>query len=285
MPWRPAVVASAAIVTALMAPAQAWALAGGATGSDSGSSGSSGSSGGFSGSSDSGFSGGSGGGGGTVGEGSWWGLIIFAAVWLLIFLAGSRAVRRVAGRIVDQGGARAVARRAASAEAAALVADSGDGYWHPHALRSRVAEAFFPIQLSWAERDIAGSRPYVSDALYERHRLQLEGLESQGRVNRIEDLRLTGIEIVRVHNVTDDAEDRFVARIECSARDWMEDAGTGRVVNGNPRTPTLFEQYWSFSRHPRHGWVLDEIQQGSEGRYHLGAPVVNADEGPVAQPA
>jgi hypothetical protein len=274
------IAAAAVVITVLLVPARAWALAGGATGSDSGSSGSSGSSGGFSGSSGSSF-----GGGDSSGGGSWWGLLIFGAFWLLIALAGSRAVRRVARNIVGQGGERAVARRARTTEEAALVADSGDAYWHPHALKTRVAEAFFPIQLSWAERDIAGSRPYVSDALYERHRLQLEGLEAQGRVNRIEDLRLTGIEIVRVHNVTDDAEDRFVALVRCSARDWMEDAGTGRVVNGNPRTPTPFEQYWSFSRHPEYGWVLDEIQQGPEGRYHLSAPVVNADEGPVAQPA
>jgi predicted lipid-binding transport protein (Tim44 family) len=206
---------------------------------------------------------------------------VFAAFWLLMAALGHRGVRRVARSIVDGAGDRAVARRAHAAESAALVADGGDGYWHPHLLKTRVAEAFFPIQGSWAARDISASRPYVSDALYERHRLQLEGLEAQRRVNRIEDLRLIAVEIVRVHNVADDDEDRFVARIRCSARDWMEDAETGSVVNGNPRTPTTFEQYWSFSRHPEFGWVLDEIQQGTEGAYHLKAPLVNSDDGPA----
>ena len=41
-----------------------------------------------------------------------------------------------------------------------------------------------------------------------------------------------------------------------------------------------FEQYWSFTRHPQYGWVLDEIQQGEEAEYHLRAPIVNQDEGP-----
>jgi hypothetical protein len=64
----------------------------------------------------------------------------------------------------------------------------------------------------------------------------------------------------------------------------MVDTKTGDVVNGNPHTSTTFNQYWSFSRHPQHGWVLDEIQQAEEGKYHETAPLVNTDEGPLAEP-
>ena len=121
--------------------------------------------------------------------------------------------------------------------------------------------------MSWENRNVEESRPYCSDALYERHALQLEGFEKQGRVNRIKDLWLGNIELVRMHNVTDDGEDRFVARFKCSARDWMEDTQTGALINGSKEV-SQFEQYWSFSRHPQYGWVLDEIQQATEGKYH-----------------
>ena len=57
----------------------------------------------------------------------------------------------------------------------------------------------------------------------------------------------------------------------------MEDIKTGKVVNGNKQTHSQFEQYWSFSRHPEYGWVLDEIQQRSEGDYRLKAELVNQD--------
>jgi len=120
----------------------------------------------------------------------------------------------------------------------------------------------------------------VSDALYERHRLQLEGYEKQNRCNRIADLKLSEIHLVRIYNVTDDGQDRFVAYLECSARDWMEDTQTGQMINGNKDSATEFKQYWSFTRHPQYGWVLDEIQQGEEAEYHLTAPMVNQDEGP-----
>ncbi len=64
----------------------------------------------------------------------------------------------------------------------------------------------------------------------------------------------------------------------------MEDAETGKVVNGNPNAQTTFQQYWSFSRDPHRGWVLDEIQQGEEGDYHMRTRDIDTDDGP-SQPA
>ena len=173
-----------------------------------------------------------------------------------------------------------ILRRAKKVEKAAGAANLDDGYWEPAELKKRVREAFFPIQMAWEKRSVEECRPFVSEALYERHQLQLEGYEKQNRVNRIADLRLNDVQIVRIHNVTEDGEDRFVAYIQCSARDWMEDTRTGRMINGNKTSATQFEQYWSFTRHADNGWVLDEIQQGEEAAYHLRAPIVNADEGP-----
>ena len=168
-------------------------------------------------------------------------------------------------------------RKLRKVQEAAEAAHADDGYWQPAMLKKRVREAFFPIQNSWENRSVEASRPYSSDSLYERHRLQLEGYEKQNRVNRIADLKLKEVQIVRIHNVTDDGEDRFVARIKCSARDWMEDTKTGKMINGS-KTISQFDQFWSFARHPEYGWVLDEIQQGTEGEYHVGK-VVNDDQG------
>lgn len=239
-------------------PAGALGLAGGATGGGGGGGGGSSSSGGS--------------GDGEL-TGIWWLDLLIVAASFVVFgglsaLGTWRALRKRRARVAES-------------ERQALLADAGDGYWHPHHLRERVRETFFPVQLSWERRDVAASRPFVSDALYERHRLQLEGYEAQHRVNRIEDLRLGAVELVRIHNVTDDGEDRFVARIECTARDWMEDTRTGEVVNGERESVSSFVQFWSFARHPEYGWVLDEIQQGTEGGYHLETPLVNADHGPL----
>ena len=264
MPRLLALFASFLLTAFLVLPASAMALAGGATGGGGGGGGGGGSS------SSGGFSS-SGGGTSCTGDncagGGWVVLIVFGAI---IFFVGASLL----GAAIQK--AR-LERKLGKIDDAARTAHADDGYWDPHWLKERVREAFFPIQNSWENRNVEESRPYCSDALFERHKLQLEGLEKQNRVNRIQDLNLQSVELVRIHNVTDDGEDRFVARIRCSARDWMEDTQTGQMINGS-KSVTQFEQFWSFARHRQYGWVLDEIQQGTEGAYHLGQ-IVNDDEG------
>jgi inner membrane protein import complex subunit Tim44-like protein len=234
-------VALLVLVVLAAVPGEAWALAGGAKGSGGGG-GSSGGGGGYS-------SSGGGGGGKITLLAVLLGLGFAAAIFLIPFI-----LRRLRG---SGGGSQAtparrllVGRRARKAEEVAKAANAGDGYWDPADLKRRVEEGFYPIQSSWSQRGVSPSRPYLSDELYQRHELQLEGLERQHRVNRIADLALDKVEIVRVVNVTDDSKDRFVAFIECRARDWMEDTATGEVVNGNPSAQTTFQQYWSFSCDP-----------------------------------
>jgi hypothetical protein len=60
----------------------------------------------------------------------------------------------------------------------------------------------------------------------------------------------------------------------------MEDSRTGEMVNGNKLAQTTFQQYWSFVRDPERGWVLDEIQQGEEGGYHVKEKDIDTDAGP-----
>ena len=261
-------------------PADAWALAGGATGSGGGGGGG----GGFS--SGGGGSYGSGGGSGRI---TWVGLLVGFGIAAFFVILSMVARRRQGGGggggFQGTFGRRSKAtKRGQQADDVAKAANAGDGYWDPADLKKRVREAFYPIQSSWSKRDVSPSRPYVSEGLYKRHELQLEGLEKQHRVNRIADLVLDRVDIVRVVNVTDDTQDRFVAFIECRACDWMEDTETGKVVNGNPKAQTTFQQFWSFTRDPHRGWVLDEIQQGSEGDYHMDAKDIDTDDGPV-QPA
>lgn len=281
-----------AVVLALAAPSSALAIAGGSTGSSgggsSGGSSSSSSSSSFSSSSGSSSSTGGGGGGGWVAGVivlvMFGGFMIAAAGMFVLVLKHAQRTQAAgaggayAGRLIGNPLVRR--RRAQEVETAAHRADAGDGYWDPGELKHRVYECFYPIQWSWEKREVESSRPFVSDSLYERHKLQLDGLEKQFRRNRIADLALHEVELVRLHNVVDDSEDRFVAYVGCSARDWVEDVRTGAVVNGNAAAPTYFQQYWSFARDSERGWVLDEIQQASEAQYHETAPVVDDDDGP-----
>ncbi len=227
-----------ALILCLAMPSPAWARAGGGGG-------------GFGG-------GGLGGGGGPHGAGglpSGAVLLVIGpilAVGMLVVLAGPDLAGRYGQR-------RAVRREVATVRG--LKAASGLDLAGYARLRDRVRECFFPVQESWRRSDMTGCRPYVSQALYERHRSRLEAMKRRGRANRIEDLVLSDVWVVRLHRAANGRPDRFVARIQASARDWVADQRRGVVVGGDPDVHRNFVEYWSFSNHLAYGWVVDEIRQ------------------------
>jgi len=188
--------------------------------------------------------------------------------------AGTGAAWKVASL-----GSRGELKRAQEARQQAELATADDEYWDPDAIEARVQECFLAVQDSWRLRNAGWARPYVSDALFDRIEMQLQGMTRQGRIDRLEDVALEQAQIVRIHNVTDDAEDRFVVHLKGWARDWIED-NEGRLVDGSQeRQP--FTEFWTFARHAEFGWVVDEVQQEEEGKYHLRTANVNRDDGPA----
>ena len=213
-----------------------------------------------------------GGGGGGFGGGGWrggpagppggsGGIPTGVAIWILLplFLIVMPAV--VFGPDLVKRYARRRARRREASTVQRMRALQPAGLLDFAALDDRVRECFFKVQESWSRRDVNASRGYVSDALYQRHRSQLEAMRRHGRANRVKDVALSDIRVVRLERGTDGKAARFAARIEASARDWVADLRRGVVVGGDPDEERRFVEYWSFSRHPARGWVLDEIRQ------------------------
>src|SRR5215211_3065535 len=218
MPRLLTLLASLVVTAVLVLPASAMALAGGSTGGGGGGGGGGSSGGGFS------SSGGSGSSctGDNCAGGGWIVLIVFGGIILFVGASALGAAWQKAR----------MERKLGKVEDAAKAAHADDGYWDPHHLKQCVREAFFPIQNSWENRSVEESRPYCSDGLYERHKLQLEGLEKQNRVNRIQDLNLQSVDLVRIHNVT---EDQY---------------HMGQVVNDDQGEPTYGEDQGVHQRPP-----------------------------------
>jgi Tim44-like domain len=244
---RSRIVLLLALALALAAPAPSWARAGGGGGG-----------GGFGGG---GFGGPSssasrpyGSSGQPSGGGLWILIPIFAVGALVVF--GPDVVTRYARR-------RARLLEAATMQEMRTGQPAGQREFV--ALTDRVRLCFFKVQDAWSSRDVSLSRPFVSDALYERHRAQLAKMERRHLKNRIKDLVLRDVRVVRLERGPDGKAARCAARIEASARDWVADLGRGVVVDGDPDAHRRFVEYWSFSRHPVSGWVLDEIRRRDRG--------------------
>ena len=154
---------------------------------------------------------------------------------------------------------------------------SSDGYWDPKDLAKRVRGLLLPDPEVVGEPPHRGLAPYVSDALYERHSCSSRASRSRAAS--------TGSPIPS-----------STTSRSCASTTWPTTARTGSW----PTSPARPETGWRTSRpgrwstatsrrarsssstgrsprHPEYGWVLDEIQQRSEGDYHLKAELVNQD--------
>lgn len=113
------------------------------------------------------------------------------------------------------------------------------------AFLARVEGVFAELQASWSENGWERARPYVTDPLYEQLRFQVEQYREAGLRNRVEDVVVERVDLVRIRQ--DAWYESITVRLWASARDWVED-GQGKVVGGNQRQKRRFSEYWTFLR-------------------------------------
>jgi len=109
----------------------------------------------------------------------------------------------------------------------------------------RSQTAFFKIQQAWTQRNQDVARDVMSDALYERHKMQTD----QQIANHQQDV-LQNIVIghARISDVKPGAPyDAIAVAISASMIDYTIDDRTKQLVSGQ-RSPTTFTEYWTFIR-------------------------------------
>jgi len=135
-----------------------------------------------------------------------------------------------------------------------------DPAWGLEAIRHRVNEVFFKVQQAWMERNQELAKDSMSDAIFQKHKLQTDQMIEQHRKNVLENINLTQVDIVDVEDFLDNRKDRFWARLEGSMVDYTIDDTNNRVVSGNKTKAESFTELWKFVR-AGNTWMLDEIDQ------------------------
>ena len=135
-----------------------------------------------------------------------------------------------------------------------------DPAWDIDAIRHRINEVFFKVQQAWMARDQNLAKDCMSDALFQKHKLQTDHLIEEHHKNMLENINLTQADIVDVEDFVDNRKDRFWAHIEGSMIDYTIDDTNNRVVSGNNTKAESFTELWKFVR-IGNTWVLDEIDQ------------------------
>ncbi|MBV8669833.1 MAG: TIM44-like domain-containing protein [Candidatus Eremiobacteraeota bacterium] len=113
------------------------------------------------------------------------------------------------------------------------------------AFLDRAQTAFFKLQQAWQARNQDLARDVMSDALYERHKMQTDQLIANHQIDMLENIVIGHAGIVGVNAAT--PYDSIVVAISATMTDYTIDENTKQVVSGN-KFPQTFTERWTFIR-------------------------------------
>jgi len=128
---------------------------------------------------------------------------------------------------------------------------------------------FQTIYASWEAQDYQKARPLMTDNLFRTHKYWLDTYRKAGVVNRLENLKIKGADLVKIE--LDQYYESVTVRIRASVLDYLENASTGKLVAGNSHNLRSFTEYWTFVRRtgvekPEESYQIDQCP-------NCGAPV------------
>jgi tellurite resistance protein len=118
-------------------------------------------------------------------------------------------------------------------------------------LLERTATLFLAVQDAWFRRDLSAVRPYLSDATFQRLRIQLRLMELQGVRDALVDIQVLEVQLIGVES--SEWFDTVQLRIRAQARDkdvparWTDDEAR-TAARQAPLEP--FTEVWTFMRKP-----------------------------------
>ncbi len=114
------------------------------------------------------------------------------------------------------------------------------------AFEQRVTKVFVGLQQAWSDQRFQRARAWQTDNLFQVHRFWLERYKKDGLVNKLDDITVQCVRVVRVDR--DAWYESVVVRVFASVRDWTERIDTGEVLGGSRTEPRVFSEYWTFVR-------------------------------------
>lgn len=142
-------------------------------------------------------------------------------------------------------------------------ANDTDPYWHTDRLKETVRTTFHELQKHWSENDFESCGKYLHPSYEEEFHRELKQYINAGQYNRISDIRIREVHLVLARNYSDDDRDLFVAHIEGSMKDWIEDQ-EGNIVkkqgDEEDSSKRNIDEYWYFQRQGDQ-WLVKDITE------------------------
>ncbi|GAA0075685.1 Tim44-like domain-containing protein [Clostridium sp. CTA-5] len=140
-----------------------------------------------------------------------------------------------------------------------------DNDWDYNNMKKDIEEAFYKVQAAWMERNQDLAREYMSDKLYNKHKLETKDMRIKKEINILEDMTLLSDAPIGLQDFEGINKDCIWVHIRAKSKDYTVDEKNGKVVEGEPDKIVHFEEYWKFIRN-EYRWILDEIRQTDDIR-------------------
>jgi len=118
------------------------------------------------------------------------------------------------------------------------------------------------IQTAYAAEDVAALRALATPEMASYFAAEIEETARKGQVNKISNVTLLKGDLAEAWSEPD--SDYASVAMRFSLIDTMVDRATGKIVSGDPMTPTVATEIWTFARRPGGAatdWKLSAIQQ------------------------
>ncbi|WP_181234291.1 TIM44-like domain-containing protein [Enhygromyxa salina] len=123
---------------------------------------------------------------------------------------------------------------------------SADPALIPGAIEQRAQLIYRELNAAWVARDLRSARGYLSDGMADYLRYWVEAYKREGLINKLEQMRVTGIQLVKI--TRDRWYDAATFRVFASGRDYTVRDTDGRHVSGNPSRDRAYSEYWTLIR-------------------------------------
>ena len=151
-------------------------------------------------------------------------------------------------------------RRDSASDAALRQMAEGDASFSEQAFIGLVKENFIRFQNAWTARDLGPVRDLMDKEIYTEVERDIEGLRSEGKINKLDDVDIKGAEIVEVWN--EEGYDFITVRYEASLCDYVVDERSGDIVEGSRTERVNFSEHWTWVRpEGPNQWFLSAIEQ------------------------
>lgn len=107
-------------------------------------------------------------------------------------------------------------------------------------------DVFMKIQSAWSARDWKIIRPFESNELFEQHSAQLQEYINNNKINIIERVAIDSAELINYK--VDGDKDVLEVYLKAVMRDYIVDADTRKVLEGNPNTDWHMKYKLIFTR-------------------------------------